>query len=71
MWTLVIVVLAFSGGLTGATSSTAFLDFTNKERCETAAAAIGVPNWASIASPPPRVQQPIGGHRVITQCVQR
>jgi hypothetical protein len=44
MWTLVIVVLAFSGGLTGATSSTAFLDFTNKERCEAAAAAIGVPN---------------------------
>jgi hypothetical protein len=31
MWTLVIVVLAFSGGLTGATSSTAFLDFTTRK----------------------------------------
>lgn len=71
MWTLIIVVVGFSGGLTGATSSTAFLDFTNKERCEAAATAVGVPSWASIASLPPRVQQPIGGYRIIAQCVQR
>ena len=69
MWTLVIITIAFSGALSGATSSSIYLDFPDRERCETAAAAISAPDWVSITSGS-RVRS-VGGYRIITRCVQR
>jgi hypothetical protein len=43
MWTLVIITIAFSGTLSGATSSTTYLDFPDQQKCETAATAVGAP----------------------------
>ena len=68
MWTLIIITIAFSGALSGATSSTTYLDFPDRPRCEAAATAISAPDWVSITSGFPR---PVGGYRIITRCVQR
>ena len=43
MWTLIIITIAFSGALSGASSSIAYLDFTDQSKCEAAATAIGAP----------------------------
>jgi hypothetical protein len=48
MWTLIIITIAFSGALSGASSSTAYLDFTDQSKCEAAATAIGAPAWIRI-----------------------
>jgi hypothetical protein len=40
MWTLIIITIAFSGALSGASSSTAYLDFADQSKCEAAAIAI-------------------------------
>ena len=36
MWTLIIITITFSGALSGASSSTAYLDFTDQSKCEAA-----------------------------------
>jgi hypothetical protein len=69
MWTLVIITIAFSGTLTGATSSTTYLDFPDRPKCEAAATAISAPDWVSITSGSPG--RSVGGYRIITRCVQR
>ena len=78
MWTLIIITIAFSGALSGASSSTAYLDFPDQSKCEAAATAIGAPDWIRISPPPPKIspggsQQStqVGGYRIITRCVQR
>ena len=53
MWTLIIITIAFSGALSGATSSTTYLDFPDRPRCEAAATAISAPDWVSITSGSP------------------
>jgi hypothetical protein len=71
MWTLVIITIAFSGALSGASSSTAYLDFPDQSRCEAAATAIGAPDWIRITPGGPQRSAPVGGYRIITRCVQR
>jgi hypothetical protein len=74
MWTLIVITIAFSGALSGASSSIAYLDFTDQSKCEAAATAIGAPDWIRITPKiSPGVQQstPVGGYRIITRCVQR
>jgi len=74
MWTLIIITIAFSGALSGASSSTAYLDFPDQSKCETAATAIGAPNWIRITpqkTPGGPQQTPVGGYLIITRCVQR
>ena len=75
MWTLIIITIAFSGALSGASSSIAYLDFTDQSKCEAAATAIGAPDWIRITPKiiPGGSQQstPVGGYRIITRCVQR
>lgn len=68
MWTLVIITIAFSGTLSGATSSTTYLDFPDQQKCETAATAIGAPDWVSISFGTPA--RAVGGYRIIAKCVQ-
>ena len=65
--------IAFSGALSGASSSTAYLDFTDQSKCEAAATAIGAPNWIRITPKitPSGPQTPVGGYLIITRCVQR
>ena len=75
MWTLIIITIAFSGALSGASSSTAYLDFADQSKCEAAATAIGAPDWIRITpkKAPGGSQQstPVGGYLIITRCVQR
>jgi len=73
MWTLIIITITFSGALSGASSSTAYLDFTDQSKCEAAATAIGAPNWIRITPKitPGGPQTPVGGYLIITRCVQR
>jgi hypothetical protein len=74
MWTLIIITIAFSGALSGASSSIAYLDFTDQSKCEAAATAIGAPDWIRITpkiSPGGSQQTTPGGYRIITRCVQR
>jgi hypothetical protein len=71
MWTLIIITIAFSGALSGASSSTAYLDFADQSKCEAAATAIGAPDWIRISPGPGGSQTPVGGYRIITRCVQR
>ena len=71
MWTLVIITIAFSGALSGASSSTAYLDFPDQSRCEAAATAIGAPDWIRITPGGPQRSPSVGGYRIITRCVQR
>ena len=71
MWTLIIITIAFSGALSGASSSTAYLDFPDQSRCEAAATAIGAPDWIRITPAGPQRSPPVGGYRIITRCVQR
>jgi hypothetical protein len=75
MWTLIIITIAFSGALSGASSSTAYLDFTDQSKCEAAATAIGTPNWIRITPKitPGGSQQStsVGGYLIIARCVQR
>jgi hypothetical protein len=55
MWTLIIITIAFSGALSGASSSTAYLDFADQSKCEAAATAIGAPDWIRITPKKPPV----------------
>jgi hypothetical protein len=71
MWTLIIITIAFSGALSGASSSIAYLDFPDQSRCEAAATAIGAPDWIRIIPGGPQRLPPVGGYRIITRCVQR
>ena len=73
MWTLIVITIAFSGALSGASSSTAYLDFTDQSKCEAAATAIGAPDWIRITPKisPGAQSTSVGGYRIITRCVQR
>ena len=73
MWTLIIITIAFSGALSGASSSIAYLDFTDQSKCEAAATAIGAPDWIRITPKisPGAQSTSVGGYRIITRCVQR
>ena len=55
MWTLIIITIAFSGALSGASSSIAYLDFTDQSKCEAAATAIGAPDWIRVSPQKPPV----------------
>jgi hypothetical protein len=70
MWTLVIITIAFTGALSGASSSTSYLDFPDQLKCEAAAIAIGAPDWIRITPGGPQRSPSIGGYRIITRCVQ-
>jgi len=58
-----------SGALSGASSTTGFIDFPDEQKCEAAATAIGAPGWVRIPDDPRR--SPVGGYRIIARCVQR
>jgi hypothetical protein len=71
MWTLIIITIAFSGALSGASSSIAYLDFPDQSKCEAAATAIGAPGWIRITPGGTGSQTSTGGYRIITRCVER
>jgi hypothetical protein len=71
MWTLVIITIAFSGALSGASSSTSYLDFPDQSKCEAAATAIGAPDWTRIIPSGALRSPPVGGYRIIAKCVER
>jgi hypothetical protein len=67
MWTLIIITLVLPNSNSGVSSTTALIDFSDQQKCETAAKAIAVPDFAQIPS--------TGGksaiYRIIAQCVAR
>ena len=67
MWTLIIITFVLPSSNSGASSTTALIDFADQQKCETAAKAIAVPDYAQIPS--------TGGksaiYRIIAQCVAR
>jgi len=71
MWTLIIITITFSGALSGASSSTVYLDFPDQSKCEAAATAIGTPSWIRITPGHGGSQTSVGGYLIITRCVQR
>lgn len=69
MWTLVVIVLATTGVEGGATNtSTSFLDFQTKAKCDAAAAGLSANDVAIPSYTHPRAQ---GIYRILTKCVER
>jgi len=53
MWTLIIITIAFSGALSGASSSTAYFPISRNVKLQ--ATAIGAPDWIRVSPQKPPV----------------
>ncbi len=74
MWTLILVTIVLSGSVTGgAATSTAFLDFADEAKCQTAAAAMNMTERIGISDRGgghPNISPP-AYYRTVARCVER
>jgi hypothetical protein len=67
MWTLILVVIVAASG--GVSANTTFLDFPLKDKCEAAAAALAVEDYATL--PNTSGDRPPTFYRIVAKCVAR
>jgi hypothetical protein len=70
MWTLVLIVVVSTPANTGGVAtSTSFLDFPDQAKCQSAAAALAVPDFLKLPTGPNPTPSAI--YRVTAKCVGR
>jgi hypothetical protein len=72
MWTLILVVIVAANANTGGVStSTSFLDFPDKTKCDAATAGIAVDDYATLPTNPLGGNRPPTVYRIVAKCVAR